>query len=165
MTLQCSYKSLLPETWTRHYRVFFSSISLSPFRIHNSVRLLFKIVNNRYVNSRSCWRKLHVGKIEYEIGGMREITTRELVFKDHLVRCVSFAFLFSAVSWVMRMPDAGILFFVFGIFAAKKFELIATFRAVDETGDQSTTIAKSNDPKDYDLYKEISNYVSACIHH
>jgi hypothetical protein len=80
------------------------------------------------------------------------------------VRILSFALLFSAIGWVYFAP-LGLLLFAIGavgaLLTSKRYELTAKFRAVDETGDQRTAIARGRVPEEYALFQWIAREVAS----
>ncbi len=105
---------------------------------------------------------LSVDKDEYKLASILEIEARELSLKNHIVRILSFAFLFSCVGWIF-LGMFGLFLFIVGLvyaaLSAKKYELRALFRAVDETGNQWSSIKRSQADGDYDVFKAIASEV------
>lgn len=101
---------------------------------------------------------IKTGKDEYKLTSVKDIQAKQLRFRDHLVRIISYALLFSAVGWIF-FPIFGFFLFALGAIGAlvtsKKYELRALFRETDETGDQWSVISRTRHSVEYEAFQGI----------
>lgn len=109
-------------------------------------------------------KTLTIGKDSYQLNKIIDIYALEMKVKDHLIRVLTFSFLFSTIGWAF-MPLLGFgLFaigFVISILTMKKYELRALHKGSDETGDQVVTLLRSRKAEDFERFKQIADDVKS----
>ena len=107
---------------------------------------------------------LSVKKDSYALSKIVSIGTKQMSISDQVIRVLGLGFVCSAAGWFAH-PIAGfILFFVgagLALLSMKKYELVARFRATDETGVQPVSLARSNSSNDFRLFEQTAATVTA----
>jgi hypothetical protein len=107
--------------------------------------------------------RLSIRSDEYPYVRILGIHARELTTRDRVVRILSIALAVSLIGWVFA--PLGLVLFGIGavgaLLTSKRYELRAEFRAVDETGDHVTAIARGRLPEEYALFQWIEREVAS----